>query len=158
MWNVTFTVADGEGHTGQVTVYLDGAVTITNVDAWADLAAVALSGMIEGSVVAITVSRLLGVLTNVAAPESDIELKGRFVFAALGTTKRLVQSIPTFLRSKLLPNTDQIDLTDPDVDTWVDLMVDGITVNATLIAPVDSEVRLLSAPTSAKEAYSRKRR
>lgn len=154
---LNLTVADGENHTSLVSINYDGDITVANMTLIAALAITALEGVIEGSVVKASISRVLLSAVSTAAAASDVEIKARFIWDVASTVKSVVMSIPTFLRSKILPNSDRVDLTDADVLTFIDAIVDGVTIATVDYPAMDTEQRDILAVKSAVEAYSRKR-
>lgn len=77
---------------------------------------------------------------NVTAAIADLRDKARFAFSASGAAGIFpkLMTLPTYNEDYTLPGTKELDITDPDVDAFVDLMVSGIAVVSGTIQPVDS--------------------
>lgn len=158
-WRVTFGILDGEGHNADITIWLDGATTIANIDDWVPLMQALIQDIVTGDVRTVHLSRLFDVFTaGTAAPDSDVEIRGKFTFQPLGTIKRLLMRIPTFNRNYVDGGAKTIDLANSDIVAFTDAMVDGLTVNSTLIRPRDTENRTLDGVISATEDYGKTRK
>ncbi|HEX2898414.1 MAG TPA: hypothetical protein VHS96_01725, partial [Bacteroidia bacterium] len=93
----------------------------------------------------------------VATLASDVQERAEFVFqTANGFLKRL--NLPTIDESIFVPNSSVVDTSDPDVAAFVTAMEDGITVNATLIQPVDLRGEDITTLVSATENWGKARR
>lgn len=93
----------------------------------------------------------------VATLISDVQEKAEFIFqTAGGFLKRL--NIPAFDESLFVPNSSVVDTSDALVAEFVTAMEDGITVNATLIEPVDLRGEDLEVLTAAAENWGKRRR
>lgn len=98
-----------------------------------------LNGGIKGAGVSFELSVGAGthLVTNALA---DLRDKARFVFEATGAAGVFpkVLRLPTYDEAYTLLGSKELDLTDPDVDAFVDAMITGITVTSGLKQPVDS--------------------
>jgi len=158
VWQLYFTLSDGEGHSSTTSINLPDTITD-----FADLVVAAggygtlLEDISDAVLIAVNVSRILLAGTGVADAASDVEEKARFIWQATGTTKRVIQSIPAFIKAKIMPNTNRVDLTDTDVDAWYDAMVTGLTIGADTFVPKDTEGRDIIGLKAATQAYTRSR-
>lgn len=154
---VTINLVDGEGHSSEVTIYLPDTLALDKLA----IAAAAYGDLIEdiSEAVVISASAAFTLFSGSGTPlaASDVEEKARFVWGVANTTKKVLQSIPAFIKAKILPNSNQVDLADADVDAFYDAMVTGLTVGADTFVPKDSEGRDINGLRAAKQAYTRSR-
>lgn len=107
----------------------------------------AVSALIDGVVAGHTVSYDVAGSNSIPAGNVDNEIKAVFGFlTAAGTISRV--SVPTFDRTKLLPNSSDVDTEDADVIAFVDAVLAG----------TDYRNSALDALAYAKEAYGRRQR
>lgn len=103
--------------------------------AWADAIDNLINGVIRSAsaLLGVDISALVG---NVAASSSDVEEVGSFQFE---TAEGIVVdvNIPAFDETLINNDTGQIDQTLTAVQNFTTMMLDGITVSATLVEPVD---------------------
>lgn len=157
--SVNVTIADGENHTSLVGFNFEDGLTFAQLDGIAPILAGVVQDLIEGSVRKVSVSRVLWESDAiVAAAQSEVEMLGRFIWNVSNTSKNILNNIPTFPKTKILPNSDQVDRTDADVAAYIDMMELGVDVAATLYQPTDSEGRDINALAVATEAYAKKRK
>lgn len=156
MWALNLSIFDGEKDSSIVTLNFDGTITVANMTTIALAAAGAVEDLIDGAVVKAIISQVVYQASSIAPdPLSDVEIKAKFIFDVANTVKNTIVSIPTFLRSKLIPGTHQVDTTDTDVATFLAFMEDGV---ALLGSPRDTENRDVTGLISAEEDYGRKRK
>jgi hypothetical protein len=124
---VALTIEDAKGKSSHMFVNLPSATTVTNwalfVDAWA----LAIDAVTAGKITNLGVCYRVGLpggLKAIANAASDVEEGARLAFRTANNWVTKFR-IPTFLESKLLAGTKQLDLTDGDVDAVVDMMIDG---------------------------------
>lgn len=157
VWTVLLNLMDGEGHTSNTTLYFPDTLTLDQIIVGAAAYATLIEDISEAVVISASATATLFSGTGIALAASDVEEKARFVWQVAATTKRVIQSIPAFIKSKILPNSNRVDLSDPDVDAWYDAMVTGVTVGADTFVPKDSEGRDIVGVSAAKQAYTRSR-
>lgn len=153
---VTVTIRDAKGKTARVEANLPtgtGQVTATN---FAEDLAVAIYNIISGEVIGLSITDNLdlpGAIEPGAGSTSDVEEGGLFVFRTENNYITKMR-VPTLLESHILAGTNTVDLADTDVDTFVDLMVDGLEdiVNGDAL-PSDSRDDDIVSVASAKEDF-----
>jgi hypothetical protein len=154
--SLNLTIRDGENHTSLVTVYFDGTITTADLTTYAAALVAAIDDIIEGQVVRAAITEVISQASSYSGlATADVEIGAQFIFDAAGTVKNKVLTIPSFLRSKLVSGSSNVNLADADVATFVDIMVDGVLA---LDDPTDSEERDLTAVISAQETYAKKRK
>lgn len=88
--------------------------------------------------------------------DSDVEEGGRFQFiTALGSLTGM--RLPTFDEAYLLPGTKEVDLSDSEVDAFVDRMTEGRTVTLVNVSPSDERGEDIEAISSARESFQSSR-
>jgi hypothetical protein len=124
---VALSILDGKGKTSHMFVNLPSATSVINWTLFASTWAAAIDAVIGGQITNIGVCYRFGLPGGIKASpdaDSDVEEGGRMSFRTANNWVTKFR-IPTFLESKLLAGTKQMDLTDGDVDGVVDLMIDG---------------------------------
>jgi hypothetical protein len=159
-FEIIFSVKDEKDKYSTVRLYLPSSTVWTDAIEFVKDAAPLLEALIRGQITRAGIAYTVDVsdLGLRASPlsGSDVEEGANFIFTASPFQMR--HRIPTFDESKILAGTREVDLTDADVDAWVDMMVDGITPVATLVEPCEWRGDDLEACSSAKEAFQRSRR
>lgn len=159
VWSVNLTVADGENHTSVVKYNFQDGLTLAQLDAIAPVLAGIVQDTINGAVRKVTVHRTVWESDAITPDgQSEVEMLGRFIWNVSNTSKNLMNNLPTFPKTKILPNSDQIDRTDADVDAYITAMEDGFDVSGTLYQPQDTEGRDVNAILTSTEAYAKKRK
>lgn len=159
VWSVNVTVADGENHTSLVKYNFQDGLTIAQLDGIAPILAGIVQDTINGAVRKVSVSRTVWESDAVTPDgQSEVEMLGRFIWNVSNTSKNLLNNLPTFPKTKILPNSDEIDRTDADVAAYIDMMELGVDVGGTLYQPQDTEGRDINAVLTATEAYAKKRK
>jgi len=131
---------------------------------WADLESLAttvrpiIATLINGHIRRAYASKKLLEWTGTAASNADVEEGALFVLEAVGTDKAVRLTIPTLDESYSVANTGIIDLSNADIITFTNLLVEGVTVNSKLVRVVDSEARPIISVKSANEVFSRSRK
>lgn len=134
---------DGSDKQSRLPIPFPSTITMTDaqelVTALVTILDPLLNGGIKGAGVSfeLSVGSGLPTITNALA---DLRDKARFSFIASGAAGVFpkILRLPTYDESYTLPGTKELDLTDPDVDAFVDAIVGGIAVTSGTIQPVDS--------------------
>lgn len=154
---VTLTIKDAKGQTARCEANLPtgtGQVTAVN---FAEEFAIAVNSFIGGAVVAIAITDNIAlpeeIAENVPDVASDVEEGGLFIFRTENDFTTKIR-LPSMAERVILAGTKQIDLTDTDVDAFVDLMIDGVTdiVNGDAL-PSDTRDDDIVSVASAKENF-----
>lgn len=159
--NVIFTVQDGKGETSPITINLPTSTSPTDAVAFAVTAWPLVNALITGGNVVGRVSfEISGLASANPIGGSDVQEIGRFIFKTVSNfTKSL--GLPTFLESKILPGTDQIDTSDVDVAAFVTMMESGVDTTANggsgVIQPSDYRDDDLDSLVGAIEAWGKAR-
>lgn len=128
MWNWAISIKDGKGKTSTMGGYLATAATLAQALASVNTLATLVGAETEGRVTKVLVTQA-GTLpaANPAVPDplSQVEEKGLFTFRC--SNEKVTQiSIPTFdHESHMVPNKDDIDLTDAGVAAVVAHLLDA---------------------------------
>jgi hypothetical protein len=157
MWDLTFTFRDDENHTSQFTLHFPDSVTVANFGGVALSFLTVLGPLTDAAFVKATISKVVAVGSSAAETGADIEIGAKFLFAVTGLVKRVAMTIPAFVRSKLIPTTSKVDMTDTDVVDFVEAIEDGMT-STTLFEPSNDVGDDISAVVVAEETYGKKRK
>jgi len=124
--DVNFYLTDGKGKESVVTLPIPSTVAVTDLIPFALSAWDLINPLVTGGNVVARVSiPVPGIVSANPVGSGDVQEIGRFLFrAANGALKRL--GLPTFLESKMVPGTGDIDTTDADVAAFVTGMTTGI--------------------------------
>jgi len=154
---LAITMQDAKGKSATHFINLPGATSLLNATLFANAWAVGVDAITGGKITNLGLCyriALPGGLKATAEATSDVEEGARLTFR--GANNFPVQMrIPTFLESKLLAGTKQVDLTDGDVDACVDLMIDGEGVGGA--APCDVREDDLESIETARELFVKDR-
>ena len=143
---ITVSVRDSENKLSSMTFYAPDGVDRTADLATASGLVTAINGLTDGVVASHEVAYEVDGSTSIPAGGVDNEIKAVFGFLnADGTISRI--SIPAFDRTKLLPGSSDVDLTDAEVVAFVDAIEGNMTDYR------DAELETL---VYAKEAYGRR--
>lgn len=123
-----FTIIDAVGHSSKLVRYVaDNLPNQGRYFAMARNLADKIDLLTSGQVISMNVSFSMavpGTLKQAPDPNSDVEESGRFNFVGengFGTSV----TIPAFKEEYVVPGTRTIDLTDADVDDWIDANIIG---------------------------------
>lgn len=154
LWCITFEITDEKSKKAHVQVCVDGALAWATVAAFVQDAAELLNDVVGGLVSGANVSRAV-TLTGMTGPSSgaDREEGGLIVFQSAGGTTR--QRIPTMVETFITSGTNLINTSSGAIQTWLQMMVAGITSNSVLVEPVDSRGDDITNILSAKEDFRR---
>lgn len=136
---IVFTIEDRRKKKATTSVkvldsFAEAAVT-GFAQAWADAIDNLIGGVIRSAVAILGVD-ISGLTSNTATNDSDVE---EIASAQFETAEgQIVEvNIPAILETLVVNETGQLDEAAPQVAAFLDMMIDGITVNATLIQPCD---------------------
>lgn len=147
---ISLTCTDSEGHASVMTIYSPAALTAI-VPILTPFKAI-VEALTDASVTKIEVTRQdPEPVTTIPAGNVDNEIKAQFGFLTEDSTVALI-SVPAFDRSKLIPNSNIVDVTDAAVAAFTAAMTTG---NLDVVDSRGSDLKTLK---SAFEAYGRRRR
>lgn len=139
-----YIVRDAKGKRSRVTINLPNATTLAQaegfVTATVELLDAIIYGKIESAGVQFDVTTWSGVPKLIANSLADVEDVATMIFnaGANGIWRAARQlRIPTYNETFTQSGSSLLDLTDPDVDAFVDMMVTGVDVAAVMIQPTD---------------------
>lgn len=146
-YTIELSIRDGEGKMGNLTFYHDTNIHADAVTA-ANGIATAVAALTDGVVAKVTLTQTVSTNAAAAPADTDVEIKGLFTFNN-ADGKAYQVSVPAFVRTYMLPNSDQIDLTQPAVLNFTaDVISEGY---------VDSRAVDIVAVRSAVEQFTRRR-
>lgn len=120
--SVTIGIRDSEGKISNMVLHRNDAALFTDDQDDANDIAALIAALTDGVVASVSLSYEVASSSTVPAGNVDNEIKAAFGFLTdAGTTSRV--SIPAFDRTKLVPNTDQVDRDDVDVAAFVTAML-----------------------------------
>lgn len=134
---------EGSSDLGRVEIPFPSDISIASALELANAFADLMAPLTYGGIVKAGVSYELDLGIGAHSPTNalaDLRDKARFAFRAVGAAGNFAKlmTLPTYDESYTVPGTKSLDLTDPDVDAFVDAMVNGVAVTAGTIQPVDS--------------------
>lgn len=157
---VSFTVEDGKGAKSTTIIHIPSATALVDAQEFAVAVAQMLADLMGGGLVSVGVCYdidISGLTDNGIAQNSDVEDGARFGWNVAGGFKAS-NRLGTFLETLYLPGTKQVDLTDPDVIAFVDVMVDGFVPISTLtVLPMDYRDADIEALDTALENFTKSR-
>lgn len=162
---VSYTIMDAKGKKSTVQINFPEAAAgsgfIDVLHSFTDTTCVLIDALIKGQVVDCGIGvkvDISGITLIKDSPDadSDVEEGGRFQFlSAVNSLTKL--RLPTFDEAHLLPGTQQVDLTDVNVDAFVDRMIEGRTVVAVNVSPSDDRGEDIESIASARESFQSSR-
>lgn len=165
LYEIAWIIEDREGNSSTMTQRLsvDGdTLTIVDLQDYATQAYPIVSAVGRGEVKKAMLSMELGRWTSgTASDESDVEEKATFILKADGTDKTVTVTYPTWSEAHVLSDSGLIDLGAPDgsdIENFLGMLINGLTVGAKLVRMMDSEKRPLTAIKAAYESFTRTRR
>lgn len=156
-----YVVTDGND-TSRIEIDIPTATTLANTLSAVGAFAALINPLVQGGLlsagftVETDVSGTWGVVHQLLA---DVQEKAEFVFrTAGGFIKRL--NLPTVNEAIFAGggNSPQVDTSDEDVAAFITAMTDGVTVNATVVAPVDSRGDDIASLSDARENWGKRRK
>lgn len=152
---IVVTIEDGKGIKSDMLINIPTATTVANATTFINSLLALIDPLISGRIVRAGLCyaiALPGGLTGTANALSDVEEGAKFSFISTAPFKTGFR-IPTFNETLLLSGTKQVDITDTDVDAFVDMIVAG---NGT-VAPVDGRDADITALNYAREQFVKDR-
>lgn len=138
IYKLSITIVDAKGKPSRTTLYnpdtnsigtpIDIVALINAGVAMTEIIAKLAKGGVSGASLCVDLGSQIGSAQFVPDADSDVEEGALFNFRTLSnffTRSR----IPTFDEAKLVPGTDDVDLTDPDVAAYTSAMLTGVSVN-----------------------------
>lgn len=160
--NVYVKIRDAKGDTSTVTIPIPTSTSLADAALFAAAIADLIDPLVSGGIVGagFSVGVDLTTVTTVPAAISDVQEKAMFVFRTInGFLKRL--HLPTFEEGKFVPNSVNVDQSDPDVAAFITAMTEGIDLTSAggsgVVAPVDTRGEDLELLETAIEAWGRAR-
>lgn len=163
-FTIVYTIKDEKGAQSSTEVNLPATTAFADVVIFAAEMAKLISPLISGQITRIGVAFMVdlpGVLPVAPAGGSDVEEGGRFNFATVNGFRTSLR-VPTFLETKVTPNSDTIDQTDGDVLAFVGAITGGIDLTGVggsgTVQPSDKREEDITALTTAREQFMASRR
>lgn len=112
-----------------------------------------IKGKIISAGIALIVDLAGATIRATPDPDSDVEEGAKFLWnAASGAITGF--RLPTFDEAKLSAGSNAVDLTDADVDTFHDRIIEGRTIALTNVSPSDDRGSDIESIRSALEAFT----
>lgn len=161
---VSYTVLDAKGQKSTMQInFPTTAGNSTNIDTLVDFArttAPLIDALIRGQIVGVGIGiavDLAGV-TLKASPvaTADVEEGGRFQWrTGLNTLTKF--RLPTFDEDFISPGSNAVDIADPDVDAFVDRILEGRTILLSNVSPSDDRGEDITSLDVAVESFGSSR-
>lgn len=117
-------IRDSEGKQSTMTLYrANGALLADDIDNANDMAAL-IAPLTQGVVAGVNIEYLVDTDDSVPAGNIDNEIKAAFGFRTSDSTTARV-TVPSFDRSLLIPNSDEVNREAPAVAAFLTELVDG---------------------------------
>lgn len=133
-------VVDNKGQRSVSRIFLPTGFTFAQYTSYAqdyaDAVALCIGGGITGVNLSLDVDLSALVQTGKPTLLSDVEETAEFILRTAGNRRAFV-AIPTYDENKTVAASDELDRTDADVLAFINLLEDGITVNAANVSPCD---------------------
>lgn len=160
-FTILTTVRDAKGEESTTEFNFPASYDIGDVVSFAQQSAQRIDALIKGQIVR------LGIAYKVSLPsgikivpdaDSDVEEGARFQFRTEDDNLTSMR-LPTFDDALFVDGTKNVDLTDADVDEWVDSMVTGAPVVALggVLSPSDKREEDIASLDFAVEAFTKSR-
>lgn len=160
---ITMTVRDAKTALSTVSFYVPVATEEADVDEYAQSAATYVDALIGGQIIKVQVTRQVDIsgLGLQAQPNAntDVEEGAKFIFgtALPGVTREI--RLPTINEVIFTPGSQVVDLTNADVISFVDHMVDPYTATSTnTVSGSDYREDDLTQLLSAREDFTKTRK
>lgn len=157
---VFFTIQDSDGDTSTIEIPINDATPLAALSAFTGAVATLLNPLLMGGLRKAGVRLefdVSGVFGPVALLASDVQEKATFAMRTVGNFPTRL-SLPTFDEAFFVPGQDEVDLTDPDIQAWIDFLEDGITAGGSLVQPTDYREADIVTVVSAYEDWGKRRR
>lgn len=159
---ITFTFRDRKGKESTTVINVPSDLAMPSLIDFAQQAAAIVSQLTRGALVrvgitiGVDISSVVGVSSE-AFEDADVEEKAYFSFLTTNGFRTRV-NLPTLNEGKVVDGSDQLDLNDLDVQTFVDMMLDGLSVDdgaagTITVTPVDKRGEELVALLEAREKF-----
>ncbi len=154
---LTYSIQDAKGKVSTVKINFPSAVDVGQVASFAIDTATMINNIIKGRILdaglGIQLSLAGATIRNAPDPDSDVEEGARFSWnAASGAITGF--RLPTFDEDKLVTGTNQVDLGDADVNTFVQRMLQGKTTGLVNASPSDDRGSDIDNVASARESFT----
>lgn len=147
---VTYTIRDAKGRSSIAKINIPSATLFTNLVGFAQAAAALYEPLMLGVISKASISVPITYAPTSPNVLSDVQKRGLMTFHdASGLVART--TYPTWLESKTVDNSDQIDIVDADVAALIALVVTGDGT----IAPVTSHATNITGIDVAREIFRR---
>lgn len=156
---LSYTLRDAKNQKSIVEIPIPGTTLVTDVLGALDAIGQLIDDITSGGLVD-AVARLIGTVTDwgsSADPASDVQEKALFTFNNPGPIAKFL-NIPTINESVFETGSVDVDLDDAGVAAFVDAMVDGVTVNAHVVAPCTIHEDDLTGVLRAEENWGKRRK
>jgi hypothetical protein len=153
-WEVIYTIYDAKARKSTHSVWLPGATTLANAQAFADAYSELLDAVIDGKIarVGIVFEAELGDVKADAVAGCDVENGALFIYDAGAYTFR--HRVPTITPTLIVPTSRDVDTSDPDVAALIAALITGLDG----VAPCEHRETDIDALKSARELFQRSRR
>jgi hypothetical protein len=158
-----FVLQDADNDPSRVEIEIPSSTSATNALALVPVVGELIHDIVNGGLVkaGITIEVDTGVAFAgwgpVATLIADIQEKAEFSFRTVqGNLKKI--NLPTFLEDLFIPQTKEVDTSDPAIAAFVTAMEDGLTVNSTLVQFTDQRGEDLLYLEGAVENWGKARR
>lgn len=146
---ISFAFRDNNRKTASSGLYLPSEIVTGGIDAFA--------GLFRDAVLPLTNAQLLGAsatyvyaedVVTLAPPESEVERKLVLVFGTAKRRQKVSIEIPSPVFALESPNTDEVDIANPLVAAFADVMINGA------VGPLNGPVTISGEPiTTIQRAY-----
>lgn len=154
---LTYSIQDAKGKVSTVKINFPQNSDVGQVLSFAVDTGTMINNIIKGRIVdaglGIQVSLTGATIRNAPDPDSDVEEGARFSWNTLSgaiTGFRL----PTFDEDKLVAGTNNVDLADTDVNTFVQRMLSGKTTGLVNVSPSDDRGSDITNVAAARESFT----
>ncbi len=150
---VNGTYSDQAGNKSSNTMYIASGLTIAQIteglQALVVLVDDVLQALVNGFEFTVSVD-LSGLTGNTAAPSSDVEEVGEFIFTT-GQNRPVNVNVPGIWDTFSASGSDELDQADSDIAAFVTAMEDGIAVTGGTIIPCDVDQNDITELVTARE-------
>lgn len=157
--SIYFVIQDAKNETSTTEFFFDDATAWAVIQAGVGAIGALINPLVTGGLRAAGIRvevDISGVWGTVAQLTSDVQEKAEFAMrTANGFLSRL--NLPTFDEAFFVPNSAQVDLTDPDVVAFIDFLEDGITAGGGSLEPTDYREDDIADVVRATENWGRRR-
>lgn len=157
---LTYSIQDAKGKVSTVKINFPANVDIGQLASFAGDTATMINNIITGKIldagIGLAVDLSGATIRTAPDPDSDVEEGARFSWnSAVGAITNF--RLPTFDEAKMVSGTRNVDLTDTDVDTFVDRIIAGKTTGLVNASPSDDRGSDIEELASARENFQSSR-